>query len=213
MSIALTPDVPDDPEIERIADALAGPGWCVSAGFLAAPRAEHLIAEAHSGWQQGEFRRARVGIAGTLSLRPEVRRDQVLWIDPNQARGALGHYLARIEALRQAVNRRLYLGLFEFEGHFARYEPGDYYRRHLDQFEGVQYRQVSCVLYLNPDWGPGDGGELRLYLGDGTPVDVIPRLGTLVVFLSGVFEHEVLPTARARLSLTGWLRQRLAALP
>ncbi len=211
MVAALTPTSPDDPEIERIAAALAGPGWCVSTGFLDATQVQGLVLEAQRRWQSGEFRPARVGIAGTLALRPEVRRDAVRWIDPGQASGALGGYLARVEALRQAVNRRLYLGLFEYEGHFARYEPGAFYRRHLDQFEGVQYRQVSCVLYLNDAWAAHDGGELRLYLNSGETLDVLPLAGTLVTFLSAVFEHEVLPTARPRLSLTGWLRQRLAA--
>jgi len=41
-----------------------------------------------------------------------------------------------------------------------------------------------------------------------TFVDVEPRLGTLVVFLSELFPHEVLPSNRDRLSLTGWFLER-----
>jgi SM-20-related protein len=40
--------------------------------------------------------------------------------------------------------------------------------------------------------------------------DIVPHGGTLVVFLSERFEHEVLPTARARVSLAGWFRRRAA---
>jgi SM-20-related protein len=39
-------------------------------------------------------------------------------------------------------------------------------------------------------------------------VDVAPRGGTLVAFLSGTFHHEVLPATRERLSVTGWLKVR-----
>ena len=35
-----------------------------------------------------------------------------------------------------------------------------------------------------------------------------PAAGTLVVFMSGDFPHEVLPASRERLSLTGWYRRR-----
>ena len=217
MPAACRSGFPEDPEIERIVEALAGPGWCLSENFVSPVQQAALAAECQSRWLEGEFRQARVGVADTLALRPEVRRDHVHWVDPEHWSGALGDYLARMELLRLAVNRRLFLGLFAFEGHFAAYTPGAYYRRHLDQFAGVGYRQVTCVLYLNDAWGPDDGGELRLYLdGDQDGVghlDFPPAGGNLVCFLSGTFEHEVLPTARQRLSLTGWLRQRGAALP
>jgi SM-20-related protein len=41
---------------------------------------------------------------------------------------------------------------------------------------------------------------------------VQPEGGTLACFLSADFEHEVLPAARPRLSLTGWFRRR-AGIP
>jgi SM-20-related protein len=36
--------------------------------------------------------------------------------------------------------------------------------------------------------------------------DVLPVGGRLVVFLSGEIPHEVLPTKKERISITGWLR-------
>jgi SM-20-related protein len=36
--------------------------------------------------------------------------------------------------------------------------------------------------------------------------DVLPIGGRLVVFLSGEIPHEVLPTKKERISITGWLR-------
>jgi len=37
-------------------------------------------------------------------------------------------------------------------------------------------------------------------------LDIYPRDGRLVLFLSADFEHEVLPAARERLSVAGWFR-------
>ncbi|WP_408434238.1 2OG-Fe(II) oxygenase [Paraburkholderia fungorum] len=50
---------------------------------------------------------------------------------------------------------------------------------------------------------------MRLYLADQTYHDVFPRAGTLLLFLSAQFEHEVLPATRDRMSIACWMRQRL----
>jgi SM-20-related protein len=110
-----------------------------------------------------------------------------------------------------AINRELFLGLFDFEGHMAIYPPGSFYRKHLDQFQDVAQRKVSAILYLNDGWQAEDGGQLRIYLeesADSDSIDVLPRGGTLVCFLSERFYHEVLPATRERLSVTGWFRVR-----
>ncbi|MCA1806093.1 MAG: 2OG-Fe(II) oxygenase, partial [Xanthomonadaceae bacterium] len=146
-----------------------------------------------------------------LQLRPDIRNDQVHWLGEAPETAAQRAYFATLESLRLAINRHLYLGLFRFEGHMALYPPGSFYRKHLDQFRGATHRKVSVILYLNPAWGPGDGGALRLYLaaaGEGEYRDIAPQGGTLACFLSDRFHHEVLPTQRERRSLTGWFRVR-----
>jgi SM-20-related protein len=102
----------------------------------------------------------------------------------------------------------LYLGLEDFESHFALYPPGAFYLKHLDRFRDNDRRTVSAVLYLNQDWQAEQGGALRLYLADGETRDVLPQAGSLLVFLSADMPHEVLPATRDRLSLTGWFRRR-----
>jgi SM-20-related protein len=64
------------------------------------------------------------------------------------------------------------------------------------------------VLYLNELWPAEQGGQLRLYLDEERTMEIMPRGGTLVAFLSDRFEHEVLPATRERLSLAGWFRRR-----
>src|SRR5690554_1726629 len=76
--------------------------------------------------------------------------------------------------LRLILNRTLLLGLDNYETHYALYPPGAGYSRHLDRFKDNPLRTVSVVLYLNSQWQPGDGGELRLHLPEGS-VDGAPR--------------------------------------
>ncbi len=45
------------------------------------------------------------------------------------------HYLMQMESIQRAVNREFFLGLFEYEAHFACYEKGAFYKKHLDAFK------------------------------------------------------------------------------
>jgi SM-20-related protein len=145
-------------------------------------------------------------------VRDEIRGDQVLWLESADPLVEQQAYLAKLEELRLALNQRLFLGLLEFQGHFAIYSEGAFYKPHLDRHAGTSNRVVSMILYLNPDWQPGDGGELKLWttFGDkaGAFVLIEPRMGTLVCFLAGDFWHEVLPATKTRMSITGWFHQR-----
>lgn len=197
--------------LESIADELFGRGWSVQPDFLSPEEVRQLTADCRGQWESGEFRRAGVGIGPTLTVNSEIRRDHVLWLDEAGLTAPQRAYFERLEALRRAINRTLQLGLFSFEGHFAVYGPGAFYKKHLDNFRGARHRQVSAILYLNPDWQPEHGGQLRLYLdeaGEGEYVDIAPRAGTLATFLSARFYHEVLPARDERMSLTGWFRTR-----
>lgn len=82
-----------------------------------------------------------------------------------------------------------------------RYHAGGFYRRHVDRAEVPSWpeaarRLITIILFLNDsgDAHPGgtfSGGLLRLYLdADGAPVEIAPRQGRLVAFLSDT-PHEV----------------------
>ena len=196
---------------ESIVHALTDPGWCVLPHFLSTQQIGELETECRSAWSGQSFRPAGIGSGEEWQVRPEIRSDYVLWLDPENTSPAQTHYLSEIEALRQVINQALFLGLFEFEGHLTLYPPCASYSRHLDQLRATSQRKISCILYLNNGWRAEDGGALRLYtdLGnDATYQDVYPEGGTLVCFLSNLVYHEVLPATRERLSITGWLRTR-----
>ena len=187
-------------------------GWGCRDDFVDADTARALCAHAARLYSQGEFKPAAVGTGSQRSVRPEVRGDEILWIDDTR-QAPLSEACARFEALRLTLNRELALGLFEHEIHYARFAPGAFYARHVDRFSGDASRVLSTALYLNDGWRGEHGGQLRLHLGGASGPqthDVLPRAGRLVVFLSHEICHEVLPARRERFSLTGWFRTRSA---
>ena len=133
-----------------------------------------------------------------------------MWLSDGETFPCQRAYLGTLEEMRLVLNRGLFLGLVDFEGHFAVYPPGGFYKPHLDRHRDTQDRILSVILYLNPAWQAGDGGELRMRTTPGERggefITVEPRMGTLVCFLAGDFWHEVLPAHKTRASVTGWFR-------
>ncbi|KKA08110.1 2OG-Fe(II) oxygenase [Pseudomonas ogarae] len=197
----------DHPLLLRIVDDLAERGWSQQNLFLPEALTRALAAECRQRAAEGELAPAAVGRGPFSEIREGIRGDHIQWIEAGQAQ-ACDHYLGLMDSLREAMNRGLFLGLEDFESHFALYPPGAFYLRHVDRFRDDDRRMVSAVLYLNDDWLPEHGGQLRMYLDESLEQDVVPIGGCLVVFLSGDIPHEVLPATRDRLSLTGWFRRR-----
>ncbi|CAK9891870.1 MULTISPECIES: 2OG-Fe(II) oxygenase [Pseudomonas] len=198
---------PDDPLLLRIVDDLAARGWSQQNTFLPESLTLALAAECRNRAAEGALEPAAVGRGLAQEVREGIRGDRIQWLEPGQAEPC-DHYLALMDSLRLALNRGLFLGLEDFECHFALYPPGAFYRKHLDRFRDDDRRMVSAVIYLNQDWQPEHGGQLRMTLKGDVEHDVPPIGGCLVVFLSGEVPHEVLPAHRDRLSLTGWFRRR-----
>lgn len=194
--------------IDRIVDRLAERGWAVMPDFLPASLAATLSAEVDALHREGSLNPAATGQGQYRDIHREIRGDGIFWLDALAPTPAQRDYFARMETLRLAANRALQLGLFDLEAHFARYEAGAYYKKHVDVFRHDDRRALSVICYLNADWQACDGGQLRLYPESGETVEVLPQSGTLACFLSAGFLHEVLPAKRPRFSLTGWFRRR-----
>jgi len=197
----------DHPLLLRIVDDLATHGWSQQNIFLPQGLTLKLAAECRKRAAEGELAPAAVGRGPFSEIREGIRGDHIQWLEPGQDE-ACDSYLGLMDSLREALNRGLFLGLEDFESHFALYPPGAFYRKHVDRFRDDDRRMVSAVIYLNDAWLPEHGGQLRMYLEEGREHDVVPAGGCLVVFLSGEVPHEVLPATRERLSLTGWFRRR-----
>jgi SM-20-related protein len=203
--------------MQQLITGIAHDGYCVVTDFLPPQKITLLANEAKRLLELGAMRRARTGQDMTVVPDSSIRGDFIHWLDEHSeattaaANSVQQEYFALMQSLRENLNRELYLGLFDIESHFTIYPTGAVYRKHLDQFRGNTQRQVSSILYLNQDWHAEHGGQLRIYL-DGTEDapyrDIEPAGGTLMLFLSGRFWHEVLPATKPRISLTGWLRTR-----
>jgi SM-20-related protein len=198
---------PTNDSIKHIAAELERAGHVAVQGFLHDDACATLAAECRALHAAGHLRPAAVG--RIRAERPDIRGDRTRWFDATALTAAQAPYWQTMDALRIDLNRTLLLGLDELEAHYALYPPATRYARHRDRFRDDDARVLSSVLYLNADWRPDDGGALRLYLPTSeTPhVDIYPSAGTLVLFLSAEFEHEVLPAMRERLSIAGWFRR------
>jgi SM-20-related protein len=195
--------------ISTITDNIAQQGYAVIEKFLNPQEIASLSTYAKFLQNAGEMHKATTGI--TKVENTTLRGDFIHWIDAGDASEAEIDYLNLMSKLQQAINQAFFLGLFELESHFAIYPPGAGYQKHLDKFIGKAERKVSTILYLNDDWKREDGGQLRIYLdkNDTTRfIDITPQAGTMVVFLSSDFLHEVLPAKRERMSVSGWFRTR-----
>lgn len=191
-------------QFDQMAQALLSRGYAVVDQALLQPLALQLRQRVLSLPEQA-FSPAGVGRQGDYQKNRRIRGDSIHWL--NGADISELQYLAWMEALRVALNKRLFLGLFDYECHFARYPSGSYYQKHFDAFRGRSNRVLSTVFYLNPDWQPADGGHLLIYdEWDQLEARVNPALGSLVVFLSEKVPHEVTVARRMRYSVAGWFR-------
>jgi len=208
----------DARDSEAMADALASAlethGGCVIDALPDAQLTMALREDLRRLQASAALSTAAIGRGNRHRQRADIRGDATLWLDDPRCGQVAAQFFTAMDALRRALNRRLFLGLAEVEAHYAAYPPGAGYARHRDRFidDGVQRertgntRTLSLVSYLNDDWRAHDGGALRLHLTAGA-VDVAPSGGRSVCFLSEI-EHEVLPATRERLSIASWMRTR-----
>jgi SM-20-related protein len=191
---------------EKIIQAIAVTGCYIGESILT-PGCVVGLREALLGVQQPlvtPLSPARISRTGALV--PQWRGDSTSWLAEAPSNPAEGSAVLAINALRLAFNATLFTGLQHTQLHYAHYPIGAFYKRHVDRFADDSGRVISLVFYLNENWIEGDGGELVLYgLEQQAQFRVPPCAGTMVAFRSEQFPHEVLPTHKARLSLTGWM--------
>lgn len=215
-------------------EGLAAAGWVHAPGALEPDLVSALREEAELLDEAGETHDGRIGRGMEETKRLKVRKTRIAWLDGSTP--AQRRYLAGAEALRQDLNRAFFLGLFEYEAHFAVYPPGGFYARHLDAFRldrgagaaaglgprAGRSRVVSMVTYLNRSWCEADGGRLAIWNGapegaDGRPdlaaldgvapaAEIAPEGGGVVLMLSETIPHEVRLSFADRYAIAGWFR-------
>lgn len=130
----------------------------------------------------------------------------IYWLDRSHNDQNENDFFDLMDEFVHHLNITCYTGITGYEFHYAMYEKGSFYKKHLDQFRNNESRQYSMIMYLNEDWTEGDGGELCIYPKDEASQNISPVNGKSVFFKSSELEHEVLVTNKTRLSITGWLK-------
>lgn len=194
-------------KIAEIAQQLAHSGYIVLDKPLLAQLSSSLLVRCQDD-DPVRFQAAQIGRGQAKKQIHSIRGDVISWLDNTDTTDQA--YLAWMELLRSGLNEALFLGLFDYECHYAIYAAGSGYAKHSDVLNGNKNRILSTVYYLNEDWQPSDGGELVLFgpSGDAVIATVNPTFGTMIIFLSESFPHEVLMAHSKRRSIAGWFRVR-----
>lgn len=136
----------------------------------------------------------------------EVRSDKIFWLDKKHQNVFETQFLELIESFIKELNSTCFTGITDYEFHYALYDTGSFYTKHLDQFKNNDGRKYTIILYLNNDWQKDDGGELCIHHQNKNDQIIAPIGGTCVFFQSNEMLHEVLLTHQPRMSITGWLK-------
>jgi SM-20-related protein len=134
-----------------------------------------------------------------------IRSDAIYWLDRKHNDPFENEFFDLMDEFVSYLNSTCYTGITGYEFHYALYEKGSFYKKHVDQFKNTDSRQYSLIMYLNDDWQEADGGQLCVHHHDHLQ-NISPNNGKSVFFKSSELEHEVLLTNKIRLSITGWLK-------
>jgi len=192
-------------QLDEIADILTRDGYLVLKDMLDEELLTLLQSQAKSLTQE-HWQEAGIGRSNGHQIDRTIRSDKIHWIEGNTAAERL--FLDMMDNLRLGLNRRLFLGLYDFESHFSIYQKGMFYKTHIDALKGKSNRVLSTVLYLNNNWAEKDGGQLLIHDESKrcTLASVIPNMGHMAIFLSEKFPHQVLSAQKQRYSIAGWFR-------
>ncbi|AUD60117.1 proline hydroxylase [Shewanella sp. Pdp11] len=190
--------------LDVIADALVDKGY-IFLPDLVPNNISQVLLEKIQSTQAHELKAASIGRGAEQQLNPDIRRDRIQWLEEHNEPDA--QYLELMTQLKNGLNRRLFMGLFDYESHYAVYQPGAFYKKHVDALKGSQNRILTTVFFLNPDWKAADCGELIIYDEADIEIErIAPKMGHFVIFLSERFPHEVTQTLAQRNSIAGWFR-------
>jgi SM-20-related protein len=190
-------------------DVLAHRNWACSDEVFSLDFCRALAQECQLLLNQGHFRSAQIGYGPSKTQDSGVRGDLIYWLDAESKDPIQMDTHQFLFELQIQLNQNFFLGLKNFESHFALYPAGASYEKHVDNPRGRGNRKMTFIIYLNENWDEGHGGELNIYSPQEETkllAQVQPRIGTFVLFRSEMFPHQVQKSHQARMSLTGWFR-------
>jgi SM-20-related protein len=206
-------------------EILQSKGYLILENFIPDNLQEALRQDVQNLRQKDAFKIAKIGQDSTNTLNTEIRVAETCFLGPSKLSDIPDESRSKLydvlDQLRQDLPQPLDASLSEFL--YAYYPTGGFYRRHRDAIPGSAsvLRKFSLLMYLNKGWKEEDGGKLRVHMdsgGDFLPegeqpdfLDVDPKGGTLVLFDSDKFPHEVLDTQSERVAIVGWYNRPVTA--
>lgn len=196
------------PTNNQLTDEIYYQGFHIIDNFLSEADYKGLTNVLKTKYQAGYFKPAKIGHKSGKSSNSSIRNDEIYWLDKDEADTSILNYLHEMDRLCRLLNESLFLGLVNYEAHFAIYQPNNFYKKHIDQFATSNDRRISCVYYLNDQWQPSFGGELKLYnKSDELLVQVNP-IGNRFICFNSDLPHEVCTAFQTRYSIAAWLKVR-----
>lgn len=177
----------------------------IANNFLSESLASRLKENLNTLYTEKLFLYAGTGNDTQVVHNKSVRSDQIYWLDRQHNNPHENDFFDLMDQFVSYLNSTCYTGITGYEFHYALYEKGSFYKKHLDQFKSNDSRKYSMITYLNADWQESDGGELCIHQ-DGQTQHISPDNRKSVFFKSSELEHEVLLTNKSRMSITGWLK-------
>ena len=192
------------------AKLLEGQGWVVIEGFIPETVAVSLRTEAAEAFTAGKFTQHRFQFGAGTFEKPNIFEADLHDEELHEFLPAFADLLFD-DSLSKQLNDLLPELQLE-EGPKAKTlklqhnaGKGGCFPCHYDNSGRPSKRRITCLVYLNPDWKDGDGGELVLHPFLQPEVVIAPLLGRAVLFRSDLLLHSVRPAMAARFCFTIWL--------
>jgi SM-20-related protein len=194
-----------NPKYEQVIHDLLKHNYAVADGFFDASILIGLKKQLLMKMKADILEKSGVGNKAQLVKNQQIRTDKIKWIEQDSTNKFEQLFNQQINDFCQYLNRTCYTGIQNSEFHYACFEKGAFYKRHIDRFKNDNARKFSMVTYLNEDWIETDGGKLMIYTEE-RAIPVLPIWARTVIFKSDLLEHEVMIAEKDRLSVTGWLK-------
>ena len=193
-------------QYEQLITGLISKEFGICDNFFSVDIIEELRKNLLNSYEEGIMYRAGIGKDSEYTKDKEIRRDVICWIDEKSEDITERFFIQKMNEFIEYLNKTCYTSINAFEFHYAYYDVGSFYKKHVDRFKKDNGRLFSFVMYLNDNWGQEEGGELVLYTKQKTEY-VLPIGGRVVFFKSDVTEHEVkVALTKPRLSIVGWMK-------
>ncbi len=178
----------------------------IAKNFLDDSLVANLKANLLNLYAQNKLRSAGTG-NGSVAVQDKLMRgDLIYWLDRKNNDACENDFFKVMDSFVAHLNSTCFTGITGYEFHYTIYEPGSFYKKHIDQFRNNPSRQFSMIMYLNENWQEEDGGQICIY-HDEAVQKILPQSGKSVFFKSNELAHEVLVSQKPRLSITGWLKK------